>query len=55
MSQLVIAILLYCNADQSTLNHKACRLEMMDCVLSETIIPKDQKLVQCIRQKDMKK
>jgi hypothetical protein len=54
MSQLVIAILLYCNADQIAL-HKACRVEMMDCVLSETIIPKDQKLVQCIRQKDMKK
>jgi len=53
MTQLIIAILLYCDSkDFHRKETKECRRQLMNCVLSETTAQKDVKLVQCIRQRE---
>lgn len=51
--QILTAIILYCNSQTYTQPRK-CRIEMIDCVIGESILPKDLKLIQCIKNKDSK-
>jgi hypothetical protein len=60
LTQIMMTIILYCNSSIPTATGKTaiksweCRRELMDCALGESILPKDLKLIQCIKTRDAK-